>query len=97
MVGGKVVGIARTEGEPTLLHVGGTRYKAEGGFIVDNTRDRICIKVQEGSDLIRVGDKVWWQGRHVFWTPQPLDGREDVKLRRASYSFVAPSEPEVSL
>lgn len=81
MVGGTVVGIVRAEGEPTLLHVGGKGCE-EG--------DRCCVRVKEGPDPIRIGDDVWWQSGVVYWTPNPRDGREDVKLPKVGYSFGHP-------
>lgn len=37
----------------------------------------------------QVGDALWWQGGHCFWTSrvQP-DGRSDVKLLKIGYSGV---------
>lgn len=78
MVGGIVVGISRNEGGPTRLNVEGTRGE-EG--------QRLLVKVYEADDPIRLGDKVWWQSGWVFWTPQPYDGREDLRLVRASFSY----------
>ena len=86
MVGGVVVGIVRSD--DTLLHVGGTRYKSESGHVVDNRDDRICVRVDEGNEEIRLGDRVWWQGRRIYWTPVGrADDRVEVILGRMSYSF----------
>jgi hypothetical protein len=87
MVGGKVIGIARTD-EDTLLHVQGT-----GGESHDTCSVRCKEESLHGNSpiVISVGDSVWWQGRLLMWTPEHSlrlrPGKDcDVKLPRVGYS-----------
>ena len=74
MVGGTVANIVRTE---------------DGVWVqcLDQTyTDQTCaIRVKDAKEM-KVGDRLWWQGRLAFWTPKPDDGREEVVLERIGYS-----------
>jgi len=74
MVGGKVINIVKVE---------------DGVWVqcLDRTySEQTCaIRVKDAKEM-KVGDSLWWQGRHAYWTPKPDDGREDVRLERIGYS-----------
>ena len=88
MVGGKVVGISRT-GTNTLLHV-------RDGW--DHCAVR-CVerRADTGERVeVRLGDRVWWQGGQVLWTPAGVAAsgprfsgrraRYDIPLPKVGYS-----------
>jgi hypothetical protein len=73
-----------------------------GGKVVEviTLEDRIWVNCREGhdvaavyvernalSELIRPGDKLWWQGESAFWTTPDLSHVE-VELERLSASGV---------
>jgi hypothetical protein len=62
MVGGKVIGVIRKNGE-TLLHV---QDKADTCAVRCSE-----VRTDTGAPVkVRLGDAVWWQGRFVYWTPK---------------------------
>ena len=68
MVGGDVIGIVRTA-EHTLLNV---RDRTYGDQCAVRCRER---RRDDNTPVhIEVGDKVWWQGIDVMWTPQTFTG-----------------------
>ena len=87
MVGGEVVGLARGA-ESTLVHV-------------QSNRDTCSVRVREVKErtgepvVIEVGDRIWWQAGHVYWTPRknhvhigPRKGGVDydIRLPKIGYS-----------
>lgn len=77
MVGGKVIGISRKDGE-ALLTV--------EDVITERTADNCavrCIERQAGE--IGIGDSVWWQSGKVYWTPKSRT-ETDVPLEKVGYS-----------
>lgn len=87
MVGGRVIGIVRRDGQPTILHVRDTR----------NT-DQVCVDVREyridgqGPVEISIGDQVWWQGGMVLWTPSSSEQGHhhedhDIRLPKMGYTY----------
>lgn len=77
MVGGRVVGIVRYEGQDhTMLHV---REKGGGSSC--------CVRVVEGEEVVGLHDTVWWQGSRLFWSTPT---RKDRQLRKLGYTFDAP-------
>jgi len=68
MVGGDVIGIVRN-GENTLLNVQDRTYG-------DCCAVRCLEQRRDTGQVvhIQVGDKVWWQGEDVMWTPQSFTG-----------------------
>jgi hypothetical protein len=94
MVGGKVIGLVRKPGEPTLVNVQDTRSNDTAGVHVHERR------ADDGEPVeIRLGDSLWWQGREAMWTPgstpRPRAGGRaegcgltwDIHLPRVGYSF----------
>lgn len=68
MVGGDVIGIVRRDGT-TLLNV---RDRTYGDLCAVRCKE---VRRATGEDVhIRLGDKVWWQGEDVMWTPQTFTG-----------------------
>lgn len=53
-------------------------------------RDTCAIYVERNakSEAIRVGDKLWWQGREAMWTPASgvSAGWYDLRIPRIGYS-----------
>ena len=74
MVGGVVINIVTT-GEGVWVQCLDATY----------SQDTCAIRVKN-ADGMKVGDRLWWQGRRAYWTPKPDDGREDVVLERVGYS-----------
>lgn len=83
------------------MTVGGRIWHVEDGpkgrlILVNGTgsesRDWLCIRVVNGDEPLKQGDKIWWQGRQAFWTPQPFDGRSDVPITRVGFSFSVPED-----
>ncbi|HEX5426642.1 MAG TPA: hypothetical protein VFW94_24230 [Candidatus Acidoferrales bacterium] len=74
MVGGIVINIIRLP---------------DGAWVqcLDTTyaNDTCAIRVADAKEM-KVGDKLWWQGRIAFWTPWPFEGKEDIRLERIGYS-----------
>jgi len=58
-------------------------------WVRDSHGARIHVRCDANKE-VAPGDNFWWQGRWCLWTPMPRDGREDVKLRKLSYSAGAP-------
>ena len=74
-----------------------------GGAIIDivkvradkwwvNTMDRgdlnhVAVYCNPLGEPIDVGDSLWWQGAHCYWTPADRS-RQDVKLPKIGYSGV---------
>lgn len=79
MIGGKVVEILR-ESDRVFLNVQDAAYPKD--------RCGIYVERNDDSDLIEVGDKVWWQGKQVFWTSESYVDLVEVPIPRASYSGV---------
>lgn len=78
MVGGSVIGIARSD-ESTLLHV---QERQSGDTLSIRVVER---RADDGSAVhVRLGDQVWWQSRWAMWTTP--GGQEDVQLPRIGYS-----------
>ena len=78
MIGGIIVGITpQPKAARTLIAVlgqGSEAHMMAGIYIVPTT------------EPLTLGDSVWWQSRHAYWTP--IDrSRQDVPLERISYSF----------
>lgn len=74
MIGGVVINIVKTE-DGVWVQCLDTPYN----------HDTCAIRVKDAKEM-KVGDRLWWQGRQAFWTPKPDDGREDVVLDRVGYS-----------
>lgn len=74
MVGGTVINIVRMESDVWV------------GCIDATYEQTMCaIRVKDSREM-KVGDKLWWQGKRALWTPKPYDGREDIVLERVGYS-----------
>jgi hypothetical protein len=86
-VGGTVVDVVKVHAEKWWVN---TFDKA------DSCCRTVAVYVDPNGEAIEVGDALWWQGEHAYWTPRIRpDGRVDVKLRRRGYSGVAhPDEVE---
>lgn len=51
------------------------------------TPDQCAIYLDPSGQPVDVGDSLWWQGAHAYWTP--ADRRcVDVKLKRIGFSGV---------
>lgn len=88
MVGGKVVEtiLCERDGQRRIwINVRGTGSEH---------RDHCAIYVEDShaAQCVEVGDSLWWQGQHAFWTPRKRHF-EDYKLRRIGYSGVARPHP----
>lgn len=74
MVGGEVINIVNT---------------SEGTWVqcLDRTyaEDTCAVFVKDAKQM-KIGDKLWWQGKRAFWTPVPGDGRRDIALEKLGYS-----------
>lgn len=74
MVGGTVIEVSEVSGRPEVLFV--------------DCRDRtyakdtcaIYVERNQTSERIELGDCVWWQGRHAYWTPQTNRERDEADL-----------------
>ena len=76
-VGGLIRNIT-IEQDARLLLVQGT-----GGEV----NDWLHLRVALGSEPLKIGDALWWQGRVAYWTPLPERDREDVPIARIGYSW----------
>jgi hypothetical protein len=83
MVGGKVIETIDT-GDKVWINCRGTGCEK-------NNECAIYVERTPEARSVSLGDSIWWQGRHAFWTPK---GRhfEDRKLIRWGFSGV--SRPE---
>ena len=78
MVGGDVVDVV-LDGEKVWVNC---REPSSGDTCA------IYVVRDERSEIIDVGDRLWWQGRTAFWTPLPIGGSSDIPLKRVGYSGV---------
>lgn len=63
-------------------------------WCVDRHNDECAIYIKRPSPRdVKPGDKVWWQGRKAFWTPQDLSETE-VPLERVGFSFDPRNHPQ---
>jgi hypothetical protein len=82
MVGGTVI-----ESIETTAHGSGRRVRrlwcVEGG----RSSDECAVYADpEEARKVRTGDKIWWQGRSIYWTDQ--DGCfEDKEIAKIGFSF----------
>lgn len=84
MVGGKVIEVLlyQRDGELRIwINVRGTGSEARDtcAIVVEATPSASCVDV---------GDSIWWQGQHAFWTPRARYFT-DFKLRRIGFSGVS--------
>jgi hypothetical protein len=68
MVGGIVIGIARTNRD-TFLHIQGM-YNGHDEYSVRIVEKR---KSDGQSVVIKLGDEIWWQSHDAMWTPATSD------------------------
>lgn len=65
MVGGKVVGLTyRADGTTRIVVVG-----------TGHDRNRETTQMVRGHPTVAVGDSVWWQCGHLYWTPKGVKAR----------------------
>lgn len=88
MVGGTIIGIAKSK-DSSLIHVQDKK---------DTCRIRILEKTEIGNKAISVeiGDRIWWQSGHAYWTPKKNYGKHndeskggvdyDIRLTKIGYS-----------
>jgi sugar lactone lactonase YvrE len=81
MVGGIIIDIVKISPEKWWLNCVETGLGSGAG------RQTCAIYVNPIGEPVEVGDNLWWQGGHAYWTP---DGRSrtDVKLPRIGFSGV---------
>lgn len=88
MIGGTIIGLARRK-EYTLVHV-------------QDHRDTCSIRIKEQKEIgnepveVQVGDRIWWQSGHAFYTPKHNYGKHnsgakggvdyDIRLPKLGYS-----------
>ncbi len=80
MVGGRVVEVSEVKNRPDVLYVDCADFQYR------RKRPDTCaiyIEKNRTSELIEIGDSLWWQGRFAMWTPLrncvPEDGGEDLR------------------
>ncbi len=56
MVGGTITNIKLEDGRASLR-------------VEDNHQDTCMIEVRLDGTEIKVGDRIWWQGRRAYWSP----------------------------
>jgi len=83
MVGGIVIEVVFRE-DRIFVDCRDRKYKNTCGVYLDRNRE---------SEQIDLGDSLWWQGQHVYWTPQGSEGRKqgidfDIKFKKLSKSGV---------
>lgn len=82
MIGGTVLEVCNVPNRPEVIfvNVGDRPYSflETCGVLVENN---------EKSQGIEIGDSLWWQSGHCYWTP--MDRREsDIKIKKVGYSGV---------
>lgn len=76
MIGGKVIGIVRRPGLPTILNVGGDDGLPDYPGQEPPIPEPIAVLLGETDvrcdepGCVRIGDEVWWNAERVFWTPR---------------------------
>lgn len=105
MVGGVVIGVTRVVGKPTHVHVAECPHYPKHKRGECPRPDTCCVYCEEvGVDQrvkdwqiwiqIEVGDSIWWQSGHCYWTPEENRGKPnnrcgvdfDIKLPKIGYS-----------
>ena len=101
MVGGIVVEVCdmpHAQGHPDRLYVDVVERPYPAAKKVEHCA--ICVVKNEHSERIQIGDALWWQCDHCYWTPQAVRNRDpekrgqcgvdyDIPIPRASYSGVS--------
>ena len=84
MVGGRVIEVCEIPGKPDRLWLNCADYQPNRSH-----PDTCSVLVERNADseLIQIGDKVWWQSGVVRWTPQD-ESRAEVEIRKIGGSGV---------
>jgi hypothetical protein len=80
MVGGKIVSIQE---EPDRIRV----IVAEKPPWPSSRHETCGVNVAKTGHPLRLGDSLWWQGGHCYWTSREPGAREDVAIPKIGYSY----------